>query len=161
MMQQSEKKMKIIKVNRADESIPGWVAKTLKGVKKTSPYIFKAITPDALDNLSDLAAWCQKNGSPQSKVINTSKGRFIKIVDPLCRELELKNLVKDSMEENKSFGSVVVAKSRDFWEIASVTQPNVYFGKDMNRLKAYLKEVKKQASDLEKAIEFITKENKK
>ena len=84
----------------------------------------------------------------------------MKIIKKICRKVD-GNLVKDSMEENKSFGSVVVAKSHDLWGIASVTQPNVYFGKDMNRLKAYLKEVKKQASDLEKAIEFITKENKK
>lgn len=87
--------MKIIKVKCGDRSIPGWVVKTLKGTKKTAPYMFKAVTPDALDNLGDLAAWCQNNGSPASKVVNTGSGRFIKITDPLCRELELANLVKD------------------------------------------------------------------
>lgn len=88
--------MKIIKVKCGDRSIPAWVVKTLKGTKKTAPYMFKAVTPDALDNLGDLAAWCQNNGSPASKVVNTGSGRFIKITDPLCRELELANVVKDA-----------------------------------------------------------------
>ena len=40
---------------------------TLNGTTKTAPYMFKAVTPDTLDNLGDLAAWCQNNGSPASK----------------------------------------------------------------------------------------------
>lgn len=86
--------MKIIKI-KSDTVYPSWVIKTLKGCKKTSPYVFKAMNEFAMDNLGDLAAWCQKNGSPQSKVINTTRGRFIKIADPLCRELELANIVED------------------------------------------------------------------
>ena len=70
------------------------------------------------------------------------------------------SIKKDGVDE-KTFGYVKVAKFHDIWEMASVTQPNAYFGKDINRLKAYAKEVKKQASDLEDAIKFIEKENKK
>lgn len=87
--------MKIIKVEQ-DLVVPPWVIKSLKGCKKTSPYVFKAINEFAMDTLGDLAAWCQKNGSPQSKVINSDKGRYIKIADPLCRGLELANIVQDS-----------------------------------------------------------------
>lgn len=87
--------MKIMKIKKVDGVIPSWVVKTLKGCKKTAPYMFKAVSEFALDNLGDLAAWCQKNGSPQSKVINGNNGRYIKIVDPLCRQLELANIVED------------------------------------------------------------------
>ena len=100
--------IKIIKVKCWDRSIPGWVVKTLKGTKKIAPYMFKAVTPEALDNLGDLTAWCQNNGSPASKVINTGSGRFIKIADPLCRELELANLVKDQED-----GEVLKKKTRN------------------------------------------------
>lgn len=72
----------------------------------------------------------------------------------------IKAVKKDGVDE-KTFGYVIVAKFHDIWELASVTQPNFYGGKDMNRLKAYAKEVKKQAADLEQAIKFIEKENKK
>lgn len=72
----------------------------------------------------------------------------------------IKAVKKDGIDE-KTFGYVKVAKFHDIWEMASVTQPNVYFGKDINRLKAYAKEVKKQAADIEEAIKFIEKENKK
>lgn len=76
-------------------------------------------------------------------------------------KMKLIKAVKKDGVDQKTIGYVVVAKFHDIWELASVTQPNVYFGKDINRLKAYAKEVKKQASDIETAIKFIEKENKK
>lgn len=72
----------------------------------------------------------------------------------------IKAVKKDGIDQ-KTFGYVEVAKFHDIWELASVAQPNPYFGKDMNRLKAYAKEVKKQAANLEEAIKFLEKENKK
>lgn len=74
--------------------LKSWVVKTLKGCKTTAPYIFKAKNEYALDNLGNLAAWCHENGSPASHTINTSNGRYIKIADPLCRELELAGLIE-------------------------------------------------------------------
>ena len=69
--------------------------------------------------------------------------------------------VKKNDVDEKTFGYVEVAKFHDVWKLASVTQPNFYGGEDVNRLKAYAKEVNKQAADLEEAIKFIEKENKK
>jgi len=74
---------------------PDWVVKTLKGCKKTAPYIFKAKTEYAVDYLEDLVVWCHKNGSPSSRLFNQPSGRFIKITDPLLRELELMGIVKE------------------------------------------------------------------
>ena len=73
----------------------------------------------------------------------------------------IKMTVKKDDADEKTFGYVKVAKFDDVWKLASVTQPDFYGGKDVNRLKAYAKEVKKQATDLEEAIKFIEKENKK
>ena len=71
-----------------------WVLKTLKGCKTAAPYILKAENEYAINNLGDLVAWCHENGSPASHTINTPNGRYIKIADPLCRELELAGLVE-------------------------------------------------------------------
>lgn len=79
----------------AFKSLPNWVVKTFKGMKKTAPYVFKANTEFAMDNLGDLASWCHENGCRQAKIFNTSNGRFIKITDPLCRELELAGLIEE------------------------------------------------------------------
>lgn len=76
-------------------NLPDWVVKTLKGCKKTAPYIFKAKTEYAVDYLEDLVVWCHKNGSPSSRLFNQPSGRFIKIADPLLRELELMGIVKE------------------------------------------------------------------
>lgn len=70
------------------------IVKTLKGCKVTAPYILKAENEYAIDNLSDFAAWCHDNGSPASRIINTPNGRYIKVSDPLCRELELAGLIE-------------------------------------------------------------------
>ena len=72
-----------------------------------------------------------------------------------------KKVIKKDDADEKTFGYVKVAKFGDDWKLASVTQPDFYGGKDVNRLKAYAKEVKKQATDLEEAIKFIERENKK
>ena len=71
-----------------------WVVKTVKECEVTAPYIFKAKSEFALDNLGNLSAWCHENGSPSSRTINTTHGRYIKIADPLCRELELAGLIE-------------------------------------------------------------------
>ena len=76
-------------------------------------------------------------------------------------KMTVKKVTKKDDADEKTFGYVKVAKFDDVWKLASVTQPNFYGGKDVNRLKAYAKEVKKQAADLEEAITFIEKENKK
>lgn len=74
--------------------LENWVAKTLKGCKAVAPYILKAENEYALDALGDLAAWCHANGSPASLIINAPNGRYIRIADPLCRELELAGLIE-------------------------------------------------------------------
>lgn len=76
-------------------SLPGWAVKALRGCVSTAPYIFRANSVFALDNLGDLAAWCHENGSPASRVSNTANGRYLKIADPLCRKLELAGLAKN------------------------------------------------------------------
>lgn len=75
--------------------------------------------------------------------------------------MKLIKVAKKDGVDKKTFGYVEVAKFNDAWELASVTQPNFCGGKDVNHLKAYAKEVKKQATNLEEAIKFIEKENKK
>lgn len=154
--------MKIVKVKCGDRSIPGWVVKTLKGTKKTAPYMFKAVTPEALDNLGDLAAWCQNNGSPASKVINTGSGRFIKIADPLCRELELANLVKD--EEDGEVLDTLDNLSRIF-KITAIRIDkdfNVnYSGRTVEAIEAELNKLqgaaKRLLSETQAAVDYVKK----
>ena len=142
-------KMKLIKVKTGDAKPSMWV-KVAGNVfveihKDNKGFFYKIDVPGHTGHES------KERFQDQNKALSSGTAHAKRFIA---------SIKKDGVDE-KTFGYVIVAKFHDIWELASVTQPNFYGGKDMNRLKAYAKEVKKQAADLEQAIKFIEKENKK
>lgn len=68
---------------------------------------------------------------------------------------------KVDASDEKRIGYVTLVKFREDgpWEFSSISHPNVVFGTNLPRIKAYLKEIQKQAKDLEAAVKLMEKEN--
>lgn len=76
------------------KNVPEFVRKTLKGVKVYEPYIYQCVSEYSIDYAGDTVNWCQNQlindyvCKDSAVLIHVNGKRFIKIVDPICFELE-------------------------------------------------------------------------
>lgn len=73
--------------------------------------------------------------------------------------IKISKRVDASDEKNIGYVTLIKFRKDGPWEFSSISHPNVVFGTNIPRIKTYLKEIQKQAKDLEQAIKIMEKEN--